>query len=62
MDRNFNSLGTYKTKLEAGVVWDAASVWRSMKAPGKRVLAAKWIALLVQAGIEAWAWVSIADS
>ena len=28
-------LGTYASKQEAGVVWDAASIWRSMKAPGK---------------------------
>ena len=49
------NLGTYETKREAGVVWDAASVWRSMQAPGKRVLAAKWIALLLLAGTEAWA-------
>jgi hypothetical protein len=32
-------LGTYASKQEAGVVWDAASVWRSMKAPGKPELA-----------------------
>ena len=28
-------LGSYASKQEAGVVWDAASVWRSTKAPGE---------------------------
>jgi hypothetical protein len=28
-------LGHFASKQEAGVVWDAASIWRSMKAPGK---------------------------
>jgi hypothetical protein len=39
-------LGSYASKQEAGVVWDAASVWRSMKAPGKLVLAANYVACL----------------
>ena len=31
-------LGKYASKQEAGVVWDAASVWRTMHEPGKHKL------------------------
>ena len=44
-------LGTYASKQEAGVVWDAASIWRSMKAPGKHVPDANRIALVLVTGI-----------
>ena len=45
-------LGVYASKQEAGVVWDAAGVWRSMKAPGKHVLAANCVACLPLAGTD----------
>ena len=34
-------LGIFASKQEAGVVWDAASMWKSMKAPGKHVFQCK---------------------
>jgi hypothetical protein len=48
-------LGSFASKQEAGVVWDAASVWRSLKAPGKHMLAAVyfcfWLALAACMGV-----------
>ena len=31
-------LGAYASKQEAGIVWNAGSVWRRLKEPGKRRL------------------------
>ena len=46
MGKKMHHLGTFACKQEAGVVWDAGSVWRSIHAPGKHALAAQCIANL----------------